>query len=63
MSNPDLEQFRRWLIDEQRFSPGTVDQSVRKMTYIFSHSENPVAPLAIQVQTDLFAFFPQEAGA
>ena len=48
MSNPDLEQFRRWLIDEQRFSPGTVDQSVRKMTYIFSHSENPVAPLVIQ---------------
>ena len=37
MSNPDFEQFRHWLIDDQRFSPGTVDQSVRKMIYIFSH--------------------------
>ena len=48
MSSPDFEQFRHWLIDDQRFSPGTVDQSVRKMIYIFSHSESPLAPSAIQ---------------
>ena len=48
MSNPDLEEFRRWLIDDQRFSPGTVDQSLRKITYMFSHVDNPIAPLALQ---------------
>jgi integrase len=44
----DLEEFRQWLIDDQRFSPGTVSQTVRKLTYIFSHSRQPLAPDALQ---------------
>ena len=44
----DLEEFRKWLIDDQRFSPGTVNQTMRKLTYIFSHSDQPLAPDALQ---------------
>ncbi len=44
----DLEEFRQWLIDDQRFSPGTVSQTVRKLSYIFSHSRQPLAPDALQ---------------
>lgn len=48
MEENDLDRFQRWLIYDQRFSLGTVNQTMRKLTYIFSHSSQPLAPDALQ---------------
>ena len=45
----DLEKFERWMIDEQRFSPHTVNQTMRKVRYVFSkQSGDPISLSAFQ---------------
>ena len=44
----DLEEFERWMIDNQRFSPHTVNQTMRKVRYVFQHSDQPLSIFAFQ---------------
>ena len=44
----DLEEFKRWMIDNQRFSPHTVNQTMRKVRYVFMHSDWPLKVSACQ---------------
>ena len=44
----DLEEFKRWMIDNQRFSPRTVNQTMRKVRYVFMHSDQPLSIFAFQ---------------
>lgn len=44
----DLEEFERWMIDIQRFSPHTVIQTMRKLRYVFNHSDWPLKVSASQ---------------
>ena len=44
----DLEDFEKYLIDEERFSPITVHHSLSKLNYIFAHTEGSKSREAIQ---------------
>ena len=37
--NDSEEEFERWMVDVQRFSPHTVNQTIRKMRYVFFTSD------------------------
>ena len=43
-----FEQFERWMIDDQRFSPHTVNQTMRKIRYIFEHYNQPLSVFSFQ---------------
>lgn len=36
--NEAIKEFERWMIDKERFGPYTVEQTLRKMEYVFSHT-------------------------
>ena len=44
----DLEEFEKWMIDDQRFSPHTVNQTMRKIRYIFKHYNQPLSVFSFQ---------------
>ena len=44
----DLEEFERWMINDARFSPHTVNQTMRKVRYVFQHSDQPLSIFAFQ---------------
>lgn len=36
--NEAMKEFEKWMIDKERFGPYTVEQTLRKMEYVFSHT-------------------------
>ena len=44
MTEIDLEDFKTFLIDELRFSPGTVNQTIRKMEYVLERVPSDSLP-------------------
>jgi len=42
--NSGMEEFSNFLVDEMRFSPGTVDQTIRKMEYVLAHTSSDDRP-------------------
>ena len=44
MTDSDLEGFKTFLIDELRFSPGTVQQTIRKMEYVLERVPSDSLP-------------------
>ena len=43
-----LEDFERYLIDEERFSPVTVHHTIQKLSYIFDHTKESTSRDSIQ---------------
>ena len=43
-----LDRFQAWLINDQRYSPGTVRQTMSRIQYMFSHSSQPLSMDAFQ---------------
>ena len=43
-----LIDFQQYLIDEERFSPGTVEQTLKKIRYIFAHTQGSASRDSIQ---------------
>jgi site-specific recombinase XerD len=44
----DFEQFEKWMINDARFSPHTVSQTMRKIRYIFEHYNQPLSVFSFQ---------------
>ena len=45
----EMEEFQKWMIDKQRFSPHTVNQTMRKVRYVFDkQSGDPISVSAFQ---------------
>ena len=43
-----MKEFEKWMIDKERFGPGTVETTLRKMGYVLTHTFGKGDPESMQ---------------